>query len=206
MMQAAARFSLGLFVLALVGCGSESSVPSVPSGPVSPVAPVVDADSMNDLQREQQQIALSAREALFQRLSARLMEVLGESGPSRAIQVCKVDAPRLAAEVGQEFGVSIGRTSDRLRNPQNSPPPWAQQSVDRQVAEPQFFALDEDRLAALLPIHTMTACVLCHGPKDQIVPEVRAALVSHYPEDQAIGFHEGDLRGWFWIDVPVPNG
>jgi hypothetical protein len=206
MLHAAARLSFALFVLTFIGCGSESSGPAVPSGPVSPIAAVVDADSMNDVQREQQQIALAARDALFQRLSARLMEVLGESGPSRAIQVCKVDAPRLAAEVGEEFGVSIGRTSHRLRNPQNSPPTWAQQHVDRQVAEPQFFARDDDRLAALLPIRTMAACVLCHGPKDEIVPEVRAALVSHYPEDQATGFQEGDLRGWFWIDVPVPNG
>jgi len=27
-------------------------------------------------------------------------------------------------------------------------------------------------------------------------------LAAKYPMDQATGFKEGDLRGWFWIEVP----
>jgi hypothetical protein len=32
---------------------------------------------------------------------------------------------------------------------------------------------------------------------------VKEALAEHYPEDQATGFQEGDLRGWFCIEVPA---
>nr|MCU0872718.1 DUF3365 domain-containing protein [Pirellulaceae bacterium] len=46
-------------------------------------------------------------------------------------------------------------------------------------------------------------CMLCHGPKDQILTEVREALATHYPADQATGFQTGDLRGWFWVTVPA---
>lgn len=205
-MHVAARFLMVLGSLFVIGCGPGSSSAPVSSDVQLPGVGTVDVEAMSDIQLQQQELASAAREELFQRLSARLIEVLGEAGPSRAIVVCKSDAPRLAAEVGEEYGVTISRTSHRLRNPQNSAPPWAQHAVDQQVTEPSYFALDDAHLGVLLPIRMMPACVLCHGPKDEIVPEVRAALVSHYPEDQATGFREGDLRGWFWIDVPVPSG
>ena len=32
--------------------------------------------------------------------------------------------------------------------------------------------------------------------------EVKNELASLYPNDQATGFKEGDLRGWFWVNVP----
>jgi hypothetical protein len=31
---------------------------------------------------------------------------------------------------------------------------------------------------------------------------VTAAHAAKYPKDQATGFKEGDLRGWFWVEVP----
>jgi hypothetical protein len=34
--------------------------------------------------------------------------------------------------------------------------------------------------------------------------DVRQALLQRYPEDRAIGYAEGDLRGWFWVEVPKP--
>jgi hypothetical protein len=44
---------------------------------------------------------------------------------------------------------------------------------------------------------------MCHGPREMIADEVQTALSAHYPEDRAVGFSEGDLRGWFWIEVPL---
>ncbi len=35
-------------------------------------------------------------------------------------------------------------------------------------------------------------------------PAVKEVLASGYPRDEATGFAEGDLRGWFWIEVPKP--
>jgi hypothetical protein len=41
----------------------------------------------------------------------------------------------------------------------------------------------------------MATCLACHGSGDEITPSVRAAISRDYPQDQAIDFQEGDLRG-----------
>ena len=43
----------------------------------------------------------------------------------------------------------------------------------------------------------------CHGPKDKISEEVKGQLAKLYPNDTATGFQTGDLRGWFWVEVPT---
>jgi hypothetical protein len=37
---------------------------------------------------------------------------------------------------------------------------------------------------------------------DRLSPAVREELKERYPADQATGFKDGDLRGWFWVEVP----
>jgi hypothetical protein len=146
--------------------------------------------------------AIAAKDELFGQLSDRLMNALEAGDAASAISVCKEDAPRIAREVSESQGVRIGRTSFRLRNPENVAPAWAQPMVEQQVAEPQFVDLDDGSLGALLPITLQPLCMTCHGPQEQIADEVKAALAQNYPDDQATGFQAGDLRGWFWIEVP----
>jgi len=132
-----------------------------------------------------------------------LQTALQTGDPATAIGVCKDIAPRLAAEVSETRGVTIGRTSHRLRNPENAPPAWAAPYVERRRDVPVFLSHDEDgALAALLPIRLKAQCLKCHGPQDSIAPDVQAALAEAYPDDEAVGFKEGDLRGWFHVVVP----
>ena len=49
------------------------------------------------------------------------------------------------------------------------------------------------RYAKALP--TQSLCLNCHGPRDQLKPEVRAAIDEHYPNDRAVGYKEGEIRG-----------
>jgi hypothetical protein len=63
--------------------------------------------------------------------------------------------------------------------------------------------LPDSQLGVLLPIRLKAKCTLCHGPKDEILTEIREALVAYYPADQANGFQAGDFRGWFWATVPA---
>jgi hypothetical protein len=93
----------------------------------------------------------------------------------------------------------------KLRNPQNQPPAWAQDLFDRSVAEPTFLENKHGEFAALLPIKLQAQCLLCHGSGEQVPANVKNALAQRYPNDQATGFKEGDLRGWFWIEVPGPG-
>jgi hypothetical protein len=127
------------------------------------------------------------------------MEAMAEGGPSAAILVCQKEAPQIAKTVGQEHSVSIGRTGVRLRNPNNQAPQWATELVEQKIDKPTFVILSDKKAAALLPIKLQVQCLMCHGPDEQIAPDVKAQLQKSYPADQATGFHEGDLRGWFWI-------
>jgi hypothetical protein len=144
---------------------------------------------------------IAAKDVLFEKLSGRLMEVIGSQGPAAAIAVCKSEAPQIAESVGQQEGVKIGRTALKLRNPANQPPAWAASLLDESQDQPKFLTLQDGRAAALLPIKLKALCLMCHGPEDQIMPQIKNQLVTLYPDDRATGFQEGDLRGWFWVET-----
>jgi hypothetical protein len=131
-----------------------------------------------------------------------LKSEIAANGHEAAIAVCRDRAPEIASEVSREKELRIGRTSYRLRNPGNAPPPWARDLVRRRVEEPRYLLGPGGTLAALLPIRLQEACLACHGPAESIPEGVREALAASYPEDRATGFEAGELRGWFWIEVP----
>lgn len=153
-------------------------------------------------QTDKKKKALSAKKALFEKLSTRLVQAMSEGGPANAIEVCSKDAAKLANEVSSELDLKIGRTSFKLRNPKNAPPNWAATIVEQRVSDPTFVDLPDGKLGAMLPIKLMPQCMACHGPKDQIDKEVLTALADRYPDDHATGFKIDDLRGWFWVEVP----
>lgn len=151
---------------------------------------------------EERKSMLAAKDALFQKLSGRLMQAMGEQGPAAAIAVCQKEATAIADDVGEAAGVRIGRTGVRLRNPKNKAPQWAEPLADQKVDEPTFMMLSNGDAAAFLPIKLQGQCLMCHGPKEQIAPVISDQLAKLYPNDQATGFQEGELRGWFWIQKP----
>lgn len=142
-------------------------------------------------------------------LLSELRSGLAEGGPSRAIVSCHLDAAAVAQWIARRDGVAAGRTSARLRNPTNAPRPWAAAIVaryaDARAAGIDGFAVDlGDRIGMLRPIVEQPMCESCHGPLSKIDPGVRARLTELYPVDRATGFHEGDIRGWFWLEMPKP--
>jgi hypothetical protein len=143
--------------------------------------------------------------ALRARLLTRVTQAMGEGGPAKAIEVCSAEALTLTEEIGRAQGVEVGRTSFRVRNPANAPRPWAAATVNAAEglkaadAKPAFFDLG-DRVGVLQPMPVGAVCVTCHGARLQ--PEVEAAVKARYPADRATGFAEGDLRGFFWAEVP----
>lgn len=185
--------SLILPALALPGCSADFEI--------TRWTPVAQPD-LSDAEKAQFDAANAAREAMFGALMARLQAAMREGGAPVAIDVCRAEAPAIADETGEARGVQIGRTSFKLRNPENAPPAWAEAHVEARRAEPLILRGDNGALAALFPIMLKPECVQCHGPEDAIAPDVLAAIKKAYPADQATGFAEGDLRGWFHVTVP----
>lgn len=164
---------------------------------------VVAAGELSETQMAQQQRGLDAVQAMAGSLMGELVTALDEDGPDGAIEVCSMRAPEIAAVVSNEFGVVLGRTSHRLRNSSNLPPEWAVDLVRDKVTEPTWLVGPEGRMAGLLPIQTKAECGMCHGPREELADEVVAKLDEYYPDDEAVGFSEGDLRGWIWVEAPT---
>ncbi len=127
-----------------------------------------------------------------------------QKGPLNAISVCKNQAPEIAASFSTE-GVQMGRTSHRLRSPDNSAPEWVDAVLQTYLGEdqdraPRLVPLPNDRLGYVEPIATQPLCLACHG--STLAPDVAAHIAEAYPQDEATGFEAGDLRGVFWVEYP----
>lgn len=151
--------------------------------------------------------AKGAFQAVGNRLIPRLTQALNEGGPVEAVKVCREVAQPLTDEAGKEVGFPVGRTSHKLRNPASAPREWIKQLVADSAgkkgsdAKPMVFDLG-DRVGVAAPIVAVEMCVQCHGTDEQLTPEVKQILAEQYPDDKARGFAAGDLRGWFWAELP----
>jgi hypothetical protein len=190
-------------VLAISGCSGQPE-PGAGASTVAaavdwqPVAPI----DMSATQKAQNELVVVATNALMAELLGELEAALGSGGGRAGIETCREKAPMIAARVSEQYGLRIGRTSDRLRNPGNAPPAWALRQVAERTAEPTFLAGPGGELGALLPIRLKAECQMCHGPVEAIDEEIRQAIADVYPDDRAVGFVEGDLRGWIWVEAP----
>ena len=125
-------------------------------------------------------------------------------GPAEAIQVCRIKAPGIADALSVD-GVRMGRSSHKLRNPENEAPEWVNPIMQVYLDEPssrtpQAVELEENRWGYVEPIMVQPLCLTCHG--SELAPDISAQIAELYPEDRATGFEAGDLRGVFWLEFP----
>jgi hypothetical protein len=158
------------------------------------------------------QRAETAAKQLGSTLLRELMSALAKSDPAAALEVCSSRAQAITADVAETSGVSVGRSSLRLRNPANAPPAWVRAWLDEQGERPAagvtgFTRIDDapgGKVARFLaPIVVDGPCLQCHGARDTLAPQVVALLEERYPEDAATGYSLGDLRGALWAEVDV---
>lgn len=200
----AAFAALSLAVLHSTGCAPTPEGSGVPTGVSRTEVPP------GPLERARQ-----AADALTVDLKAALMDRMVDEGPVSAVQVCSTVAQELVAAHAAE-GLSVRRVSVKFRNPADAPDDYERRALtdleNRQGAGalPQEISevIDEDgarRLRYMRPIVVQEICLTCHGDPDGIDPEVRRLLRERYPEDLAVGYREGDLRGAVSVIVDLPS-
>jgi hypothetical protein len=65
------------------------------------------------------------------------------------------------------------------------------------------FAVDlGEKVGVLRPIGQRAMCAGCHGPAERLNSRVKVVLAERYPADRAVGFTDGKIRGWFWVEMP----
>ena len=146
-------------------------------------------------------------------LGGKLKQALGDGGPAAAIKVCSEVAQRISREIGEKHGLTIRRTALRVRNPANAPDAWEKKTLEEleplfkdpksEVSMDAIVLRDASEVRVLKPIRLQALCGMCHGSPDRLDPEVIKTIEATYPEDKAVGFHPGDLRGAFSVRVPL---
>lgn len=162
---------------------------------------VVDPGELTAHQRAQLDHAERSRGVMGQQLMGTVNAAAEEAGFAHAIDVCKEEAEPIAESVSEDRNVVLGRTSARLRNPDNQPPEWAEDHVASDSEDQLVVLSADDTVGTAVPIHLAAPCANCHGHKDQLAEGVPEALEELYPDDRATGFDKGDLRGWFWMEA-----
>ena len=159
--------------------------------------------------------ARAAADALGSDLIGMLTRELARGGPSAAIAVC-ADSAQERTRRHQGGGVQVRRVGTRVRNPANTPDAVeadalsafaAAVSDGRIPADTHFVAPAADgtyELRYLRPVLVREPCLACHGPAEQLAPEVRQLLAARYPQDRATGYAVGDLRGAVSVRLPLP--
>ena len=131
-----------------------------------------------------------------------------QTGVVEAVKVCQLQAPAIAAAFERD-GVRVGRASHKLRNPANVAPDWVQPILNGYLTAadertPRAVSLPDKRIGYVEPIVLQPLCTACHG--DNLAADVAQRINELYPEDEAVGFQPGDLRGVFWVEYPADAG
>ena len=156
----------------------------------------------------------TAARVLNDTLRSKLMESLKSGGPEGAMSVCSYQARALTAEVRDNQGVEVKRTSRKLRNPENAPDPYERELLERLEAKAAQGGLPEEvferrreggrtvyRFAK--PLVVAPPCLACHGTGEEIPASVRRRIEERYPEDRATGYRAGDFRGVVSVVIPA---
>ncbi len=137
-----------------------------------------------------------------------LSEEIARGGPESAIAVCREKAPLMAKAASEQTGWNIRRVSLRNRSPKAVPDAWeraALEDFDRRAASGESPTTlekwevvaeadrKEYRYMRALPVQPI--CLACHGAPDQLKPEVTTQLQVLYPNDKAVGYSVGQIRG-----------
>lgn len=147
-------------------------------------------------------------------LSGTLMQKMQEGGISQAVSFCNVTAIPITQQMSENYDVTIKRTSLKTRNPLNAPAEnerFVLQEFEAKKSkgmplESKVLVDVEGNPHYYAPIFIEKKCLICHGSLDKELSKTTDSIIkSHYPNDLAIGFKEGDLRGIWSISFSKPK-
>lgn len=157
--------------------------------------------------------AEAVMQELRDRMMAEMIKAMGQ-GPAEAIGVCRHLAPEIKAELEKRTGWTIRRVSSLPRTAENAPN--AEEAAALKTFEVRLMAgqtfpnlrrVDtvakngEANVHVMQAIPTFDACLACHG--STIDPAIAKEIKALYPDDKAVGYKAGDLRGAFSLYKPV---
>lgn len=191
-------FSFALLLAAVLSCENQSAN----QAETAAAAPVSDSVYV-----EKGKLIASAT---FAALSGKLQAAMAEGGVPNAVEYCNLAAYPLVDSLSKVHQADIRRTSLKVRNPENAPTEAEKAALEfytqamgaGQALRPQVQRSADGTVVFYAPIQINAFCLQCHGKVGETLrTEDYAVIQQLYPQDRAVGYSEGDLRGiwsiWF---------
>ncbi len=145
-------------------------------------------------------------------LKGELMAAMQKGGPKAAVEICNEKAPQIAEKINLDENVIISRTSLKVRNPGNAPDDWEKKTLQNfekrktggeAIKTMNASQYDGETFTYMKPIPMMGMCSACHGTN--VSKPLYEHISQYYPDDKAIGFKPGDIRGAFVVQISSEN-
>jgi cytochrome c553 len=143
-----------------------------------------------------------------QKLGGILKQQLESAGTASALSVCKDVAPAMSAQYSNDKRI-VKRVSLKPRNSSiGVADAWEANQLKqfdmaaasgKPAAEIETHAVIDEQdgrwFRYMKAIPTQAMCLQCHGRADNIQPNVQTLLKQLYPNDLAVGYKVGEIRG-----------
>ena len=174
--------------------------------------PKIETNTTGPLSMEEtkhyKEVGGSMVKATFSALSTNLKDALQKGGVSQAVEYCNIVALPLTDSLSKQHDATIKRTSLKLRNPENLPSKDEgdilkkyQKSLNENLEiNPLVIHWEDGYVKYFHHIYTNDLCLKCHGTIGKELSNENQKIISAlYPEDQAIGYSDKELRGMWSI-------
>jgi len=141
-------------------------------------------------------------------LKPELQKAMKAGGPVHAVGFCHSAAPKIAMDLAKKTGWTVTRVSLKPRGSMATPDVWETTVLEKfetmkndgePVKKMEFSEIvhdgDKSSFRYMKPLPTGEVCLKCHGTN--VSEPVKQAIAKFYPEDKAMGYKQGDIRGAF---------
>ncbi len=151
---------------------------------------------------------------LMKELKSNLGLAIKEKGMAGAVEFCANRAQALAKKVNEELVVvKVTRISEKFRNPAHKPDKMDKKALNYFKSKlaagnlpPYYITVfkkgNKTYYVYYKPIRVTQFCLNCHGNPKEMKPEILKVIKERYPQDRALNYKPGDLRGAFKVVIP----
>ncbi|MBK6374352.1 MAG: DUF3365 domain-containing protein [Saprospiraceae bacterium] len=138
-----------------------------------------------------------------------LISSISEKGSEGAVEFCNIKAIPITDSMSVVLGAKIKRVSDLPRNPANKAneaelayiKKWKESKGNGEQKQPIVSEIN-GKMVGYYPIVTNQMCLQCHGKANKDINDATLNKINKlYPNDQATGYLENELRGIFVVEM-----